>query len=116
MPRALETAMTTAIARRRVAVIVVCGDVALQSGDVYATRRNPDRHAYRLLDQKAVHPARWPFSAENRETSQTRWRSGMNSNHRSRLFSTKRPIFSIFLSPRGNPIEVSGSGDRTIAA
>jgi pyruvate dehydrogenase (quinone) len=33
MPRALETAMTTAIARRGVAVIVLSGDVALQSGD-----------------------------------------------------------------------------------
>jgi len=33
MPRALETAMTTAIARRGVAVIVVSGDVALQSGE-----------------------------------------------------------------------------------
>ncbi|HEY2107484.1 MAG TPA: ubiquinone-dependent pyruvate dehydrogenase [Candidatus Binataceae bacterium] len=32
MPRALETAMTTAIARRGVAVIVLSGDVALQSG------------------------------------------------------------------------------------
>src|ERR1700735_4404405 len=33
MPRALETAMTTAIARRGVAVIVLSGDVATQSGD-----------------------------------------------------------------------------------
>jgi len=33
MPRALETAMTTAIARRGVAVIVLSGDVAVQSGD-----------------------------------------------------------------------------------
>ena len=33
MPRALETAMTTAIARRGVAVIVLSGDVALQSGE-----------------------------------------------------------------------------------
>ena len=32
MPRALETAMTTAIARRGVAVIVLSGDVATQSG------------------------------------------------------------------------------------
>jgi len=32
MPRALETAMTTALARRGVAVIVLSGDVALQSG------------------------------------------------------------------------------------
>jgi pyruvate dehydrogenase (quinone) len=32
MPRALETAMTTAIARRGVAVIVLSGDVALESG------------------------------------------------------------------------------------
>src|SRR3984957_1383188 len=33
MPRALETAMTTAIARRGVAVIVLSGDVATQSGE-----------------------------------------------------------------------------------
>jgi pyruvate dehydrogenase (quinone) len=33
MPRALETAMTTAIARRGVAVIVLSGDVAGQSGE-----------------------------------------------------------------------------------
>jgi pyruvate dehydrogenase (quinone) len=33
MPRALETAMTTAIARRGVAVIVLSGDVASQSGE-----------------------------------------------------------------------------------
>jgi len=33
MPRALQTAMTTAIARRGVAVIVLSGDVALQSGE-----------------------------------------------------------------------------------
>src|SRR5229473_2970270 len=33
MPRALETAMTTAIARRGVAVIVLSGDVALLSGE-----------------------------------------------------------------------------------
>src|SRR5580700_10487736 len=33
MPGALETAMTTAIARRGVAVIVLSGDVALQSGE-----------------------------------------------------------------------------------
>src|SRR5580698_1246674 len=33
MPRALETAMTTAIARRGVAVIVPSGDVALQPGE-----------------------------------------------------------------------------------
>src|ERR1700730_12380379 len=33
MPRALETAMTTAIARRGVAVIVLSGDVALQSAE-----------------------------------------------------------------------------------
>src|ERR1700687_5238976 len=33
MPRALETAMTTAIARRGVAVLVLSGDVALQSGE-----------------------------------------------------------------------------------
>jgi pyruvate dehydrogenase (quinone) len=33
MPRALETAMTTAIARRGAAVIVLSGDVALQSGE-----------------------------------------------------------------------------------
>jgi pyruvate dehydrogenase (quinone) len=33
LPRALETAMTTAIARRGVAVIVLSGDVALQSGE-----------------------------------------------------------------------------------
>src|SRR3984885_7769569 len=33
MPRALEIAMTTAIARRGVAVIVLSGDIALQSGE-----------------------------------------------------------------------------------
>ena len=33
MPRALETAMTTTIARRGVAVLVLSGDVALQSGE-----------------------------------------------------------------------------------
>src|ERR1700675_3804766 len=33
MPRALETAMTTAIARRGVSVIVLSGDVATQSGE-----------------------------------------------------------------------------------
>src|SRR3984957_4985691 len=33
MPRVLETAMTTAIARRGVSVIVLSGDVALQSGE-----------------------------------------------------------------------------------
>src|SRR6202011_2079503 len=33
MPRALETAMTTAIARRGVAVVVLSGDVALQSAE-----------------------------------------------------------------------------------
>src|SRR6266853_1127392 len=33
MPRALENAMTTALARRGVSVIVLSGDVALQSGE-----------------------------------------------------------------------------------
>ena len=41
MPRALETAMTTAIARRGVAVIVLSGDIALQSVE------NPAARAYR---------------------------------------------------------------------
>jgi pyruvate dehydrogenase (quinone) len=41
MPRALETAMTTAIARRGVAVIVLSGDIALQSVE------NPAAPAYR---------------------------------------------------------------------
>src|ERR1700738_3856300 len=43
MPRALETAMTHAIARRGVAVIVMSGDVALQSAEHLAPRpiKNP---------------------------------------------------------------------------
>src|ERR1700677_1024957 len=57
MPRALETAMTTAIARRGVVVIVVSGDVALQSGEHQSGARHQKpkqplvRPADRDLDQ-----------------------------------------------------------------
>src|SRR5260370_26962027 len=53
MPRALETAMTTAIARRGVAVIVLSGDVALQSGEhlsAPAAYQKPVRPLTRPLD------------------------------------------------------------------
>ncbi len=52
MPRALETAMTTAIARRGVAVIVLSGDVALQSGEHLsaATYQKPATPLTRPLD------------------------------------------------------------------
>jgi pyruvate dehydrogenase (quinone) len=60
MPRALETAITTAIARRGVSVIVLSGDVALQSGEhlsAPATYQKPKqplvRPADRDLDQLA---------------------------------------------------------------
>jgi pyruvate dehydrogenase (quinone) len=54
MPRALETAMTTAIARRGVAVIVVSGDVALQSGEHLSVSayEKPVRPLSRPLDQE----------------------------------------------------------------
>src|SRR5258708_9489580 len=52
MPRALETAMTTAIARRGVAVIVLSGDVALQSDEHLSATA-----AY----QKPVAPLTRPF-------------------------------------------------------
>jgi pyruvate dehydrogenase (quinone) len=54
MPRALETAMTTAIARRGVAVIVLSGDVALQSGkhlSAPATYQKPVSALTRPLDR-----------------------------------------------------------------
>src|SRR6202795_3684872 len=54
MPRALETAMTTAIARRGVAVIVLSGDVALQSGEhlsAAAAYQKPAKPLTRPLDQ-----------------------------------------------------------------
>src|ERR1700674_1799243 len=54
MPRALETAMTTAIARRGVAVIVLSGDVALQSGEhlsAPAAYQKPVKPLTRPLDQ-----------------------------------------------------------------
>src|SRR5271155_5819516 len=51
MPRALETAMTTAIGRRGVAVIVLSGDVALQSGE------HPSTVAYQKPVQPLVRPA-----------------------------------------------------------
>jgi pyruvate dehydrogenase (quinone) len=54
MPRALETAMTTAIARRGAAVIVLSGDVALQSGEhleAPAAYRKPARPLTRPLDR-----------------------------------------------------------------
>jgi pyruvate dehydrogenase (quinone) len=53
MPRALETAMTTAIARRGVAVIVLSGDVATQSGEhleAPAPYQKPARALTRPLD------------------------------------------------------------------
>lgn len=53
MPRALETAMTTAIARRGVSVIVLSGDVALQSGEhlsATAAYQKPVRPLIRPLD------------------------------------------------------------------
>jgi len=53
MPRALENAMTTAIARRGVAVIVLSGDVALQSGEhlsAPAVYLKPARPLTRPLD------------------------------------------------------------------
>src|ERR1700723_4189148 len=56
MPRALETAMTTAIARRGVAVIVLSGDVALQSGEhleATTSYRKPITALTRPVDQDA---------------------------------------------------------------
>src|SRR6266446_4668413 len=53
MPRALETAMTTAIARRGVAVIVLSGDVALQSAEHLSatpTYQKPVQPLIRPLD------------------------------------------------------------------
>jgi hypothetical protein len=53
MPRALEIAMTTAIARRGVAVIVLSGDVATQSGEhleATTSYRKPVRPLIRPLD------------------------------------------------------------------
>ena len=54
MPRALENAMTTAIARRGVAVIVLSGDVALQSGEhlsAPALYQKPAKPLMRPLDE-----------------------------------------------------------------
>ncbi len=54
MPRALETAMTTAIARRGVAVIVLSGDVAIQSGEhlsAPAAYQKPVKPLTRPLDR-----------------------------------------------------------------
>src|SRR6266404_3493130 len=54
MPRALENAMTTALARRGVSVIVLSGDVALQSGEhlsAPAPYQKPARPLTRPLDQ-----------------------------------------------------------------
>jgi pyruvate dehydrogenase (quinone) len=54
MPRALENAMTTAIARRGVAVIVLSGDVALQSGEhlsAPALYQKPAKPLTRPLDE-----------------------------------------------------------------
>src|SRR5580704_15030638 len=53
MPRALETAMTTAIARRGVAVIVLSGDVALQSGEHRSATayQKPENPLTRPLDR-----------------------------------------------------------------
>ena len=54
MPRALENAMTTAIARRGVAVIVLSGDIALQSGEhlsAPAPYQKPAKALTRPLDQ-----------------------------------------------------------------
>src|ERR1700719_827718 len=55
MPRALETAMTTAIARRGVAVIVLSGDVATQSGEhlkAPAPYQKPAKALTRPLDSE----------------------------------------------------------------
>src|SRR5258708_1249615 len=54
MPRALETAMTTAIARRGVSVIVLSGDVALQSAEhlsAQAAYQKPVQPCIRPLDR-----------------------------------------------------------------
>jgi pyruvate dehydrogenase (quinone) len=54
MPRALETAMTTAISRRGVAVIVLSGDVALQSSEhlnATATYQKPLQPLIRPFDR-----------------------------------------------------------------
>src|SRR5260370_28564317 len=54
MPRALENAMTTALARRGVSVIVLSGDVALQSGEhlsASAPYQKPATPLTRPLDQ-----------------------------------------------------------------
>src|ERR1700687_355090 len=54
MPHALETAMTTAIARRGVAVIVLSGDVALQSAEHLSatpTYQKPMQPLTRPLDR-----------------------------------------------------------------
>src|SRR6202051_1375057 len=54
MPRALETAMTTAIARRGVAVIVLSGDGATQSGEhlsAAATYQKPVQPLVRPFDR-----------------------------------------------------------------
>src|SRR5216684_4582732 len=53
MPRALESAMTTAIARRGVAVIILSGDVALQSGEHLSavTYQKPGQPLTRPLDR-----------------------------------------------------------------
>jgi pyruvate dehydrogenase (quinone) len=54
MPRALETAITTAIARRGVAVIVLSGDVALQSGEHLSAPtayQKPEKALTRPLDR-----------------------------------------------------------------
>jgi pyruvate dehydrogenase (quinone) len=54
MPRALETAMTTAIARRGVSVIVLSGDVALQS----------DKHLGAVTYQRPVQPLIRPLDRD----------------------------------------------------
>src|SRR5258708_17310403 len=51
MPRALENAMTTALARRGASVIVLSGDVALQSGEHLSAA------AYQKPKQPVVRPA-----------------------------------------------------------
>src|SRR3984893_10203060 len=67
MPRALETAMTHAIARRGVAVIVMSGDVALQSAEHLsaAPYQKPARPFVRPADRELdrlpglLHPSPW---------------------------------------------------------
>src|SRR6266403_4710511 len=67
MPRALETAMTTAITRRGVAVIVLSGDVALQSGEhleATTSYQKPVKPLIRPVDQDLDRLAKLPNESE----------------------------------------------------